>query len=266
MLVYATVTFVEASSLGRRPVIGYLELVCPAMQISLMVSPMLLVFDGVRKLNVQDLPLQVFQSQATCNVLGIAYAIQVSNPAVLVTNLFGLMCQTFYLSGVHYVRASNTGWFWYSAKLSILFNAGVYVGIAQMPLGLLGNAITLGNVILYASPLVKLVTVLRTRNATSIPTAYTVVACLNNAIWSVYGMLIPDMVIFLPSFLGLQLALFQLMLILWSWHWLPFDLGYLLLLCPTGHAVDGAPKKEELESKADDKEEFIQLKEMQSLS
>eukprot|EP00971_Amphidinium_carterae_P021181 418188-Amphidinium_carterae.1 len=48
-----------------------------------------------------------------------------------------------------------------------------------------------------------------------------------------------------------------------SWHWLPFDLGYLLLLCPTGHAVDGAPKKEELESKADDKEEFIQLKERQ---
>eukprot|EP00403_Amphidinium_massartii_P021658 CAMPEP_0178396178 /NCGR_PEP_ID=MMETSP0689_2-20121128/13597_1 /TAXON_ID=160604 /ORGANISM="Amphidinium massartii, Strain CS-259" /LENGTH=278 /DNA_ID=CAMNT_0020016849 /DNA_START=96 /DNA_END=929 /DNA_ORIENTATION=+ len=256
VVIGAAVAFFESGALDKASVVSFLELLCPVMQIGLMISPLPIVFDAVRRLNVQDLPLQVFQSQAACNVLGVAYAIQVSNSAVLVTNMFGLLCQTFYLSGEHFVRTSNTGWFWFSAKLSLIFNAGVYICIDRLPLGILGKAITVGNVILYASPLAKLGAVLKTKNASSIPTAYTVVACINNAIWSVYALLLPDMVIFLPSFLGFQLACFQMILILWSKQRLPFDLGYLLLICSSG-GYPGSPVMQK--AKSDAPEELIQL-------
>merc|ERR1719261_2358796 len=61
----------------------------------------------------------------------------------------------------------------------------------------------------------------------------TVVSFLSNALWSLYGCLIKDMVVTLPSVLGYLLCGFQVLLLLWCHSKLPFDLGFLLLPCRT---------------------------------
>ena len=45
------------------------------------------------------------ESQAACNILGLAYGIQRTLLAVLITNMFGLACQILFLSFDHYIRS-----------------------------------------------------------------------------------------------------------------------------------------------------------------
>merc|ERR1719158_2393476 len=84
------------------------------------------------------------------------------------------------------------------------------------------------NLVLFASPLTKLGEILRTRNSTSLPIAMTTMFFSSNAMWTIYGHLIEDMVVHLSSVLGFILSTFQLLVIAWCRHLLPFDLGFLL--------------------------------------
>mmetsp|Transcript_59893 Transcript_59893/g.106522 ORF Transcript_59893/g.106522 Transcript_59893/m.106522 type:complete len:345 (+) Transcript_59893:100-1134(+) len=206
-----------------------LSLACPLITIASYVAPTPMVLAAVRKMNAQDLPMLVVQSQAACNVLGIAYALQITNAAVLVTNMFGLACQILFLTGEHYVRLYNTQWFWFSIKLTTLLNVGICFFSQLVPVNLLGQCITVFNLALYASPLTKLGGVLRTRNSSAFPPVMTSISVANNAFWTLYALLIEDPVVLLPSLLGLLASSLQVLAILWCRHFLPFDLKFLLL-------------------------------------
>merc|ERR1712226_1320659 len=147
--------------------------------------------------------------------------------------MIGLACQTLFLCGDHYVRTLNTEWIVFAIKLSFLFNGGLYFFSVLSPLSLLGNAITVFNVVLFGVPLTKIGIILRTRNASSIPQMMTFIAVINNAVWSLYALLIEDSVLLLPSLLGYFLSSFQVLLIFWCKGALPFDLDFLLLLVPS---------------------------------
>lgn len=214
-----------------------LSVSCPLITMTALVSPIPVVLDAVQALNAQNLPLQVFQSQAACNILGICYGIQITNPAVLVTNVFGLGMQILYMSGDHYVRNSNTDWAPFALKLSLVFNLGVFVFASHTPVNVLGHFITIFNIVLYAVPLAKLGSILRTRNASSLPTTMICVNVLNNAVWALYALLIEDMVVLLPSVLGFLLSSFQVLVILWCNNGLPYDLSYLLLRARDGSGL-----------------------------
>jgi len=207
----------------------YLSMACPLLTMVQFVSPAPLVIEAIQLLNVQNLPTQVFQSQIICNVLGGAYGLQITNMAVLATNMFGLACQILWLAGDHFVRCSDTSWVWFSIKMSTMLNIGFYVAAVVMPIELLGHCITIFNIVLFAAPLSKLGNILRTRNASSLPTTMTVITTVTNAVWILYATMIQDDVVLIPSVLGYLLSAFQIQLIMWSHHLLPFDLGFLLL-------------------------------------
>lgn len=208
-----------------------LSICCPGITMVQFISPIPIVLEAVSKMSAANLPVQVFQSQAICNILGISYGIQIHNPAVLVTNLFGLGCQTMYLASDHYVRSSNTQWTWFVACGIGIFNCGLYYFAQVASITLLGHMITLFNVILFAAPLAKLGTILRTRSAASLPAAMIYISVVNNGAWALFALLLDDMVLLLPSVLGYMLSAFQVLVILWCRGILPWDLSFLLLPC-----------------------------------
>merc|ERR1719188_1521984 len=195
------------------------------------VSPTLVVLEAISKMSAQNLPLQVFQSQAICNILGISYGIQIHNSAVLVTNLFGLGCQTIYLASDHYIRSSNMQWSWFVTRMTVLYNIGLYFFSEVSSITMLGHMITIFNVILFAAPLAKLGTIPRTRSAASLPAAMIYISVLNNGSWTLFALLLDDMVLLLPSVLGYMLSAFQVLVILWCRGVLAWDLSFLLLPC-----------------------------------
>lgn len=95
------------------------------------------------------------RSQASCNICSIAYGLQISNVAVLISNMFGLLCQVLFLAADNYIRTINSGWLFFSVRLSTLFNTGLVLLTALAPLSMVGHSITIVTVVMYASPLSK---------------------------------------------------------------------------------------------------------------
>jgi len=237
-LVDAVLTFVALSfAASILWVVAYLCQVTPA--------PM--VIQAVRRMSAQNLPLAVFKSQAICNVLGISYGLQIHNAAVLFTNMFGLACQITFLAGNHYIRNANQDWLWFSTKFAVVLNASIYFFARVLPINLLGQAITIFNIILYSSPLMQLGGALRLRNSSSFPLGMTSMSVANNASWTVYALLIEDIVVLLPSILGYELSFFQVLVIMWCRGSLPFDLSYLLIFYGKRRESSGSEAEEDTE-------------------
>lgn len=221
----------EAGIVGKSKLKTVLSLLCPMITMTQFISPTPVVLDALRKMDVQNLPVPVFQSQSACNIFGLSYGIRIQNQVVLASNLFGLGCQISFLASNHYVQAGNDQWMGFATKLVISFNVMLYTCTQLISLNVLGQITTAVNVILFAAPLAKLGVILKTRNATSLPTAMTSISCLSNAVWTLYALLIDDLIVLLPSLLGFILSFFQVLVLLWCFHLLPFDLGFLLLPC-----------------------------------
>mmetsp|Transcript_14923 Transcript_14923/g.26560 ORF Transcript_14923/g.26560 Transcript_14923/m.26560 type:complete len:311 (+) Transcript_14923:65-997(+) len=219
-----------------------LSIVCPLVTMTQFMSPFPVVVDAVRKVDGKDLPLPVFQSQIVCNILGLSYAIQVHNTSILCCNLWGLAAQILFLSSARFANQTKGAWLIYGMQMTVVLNVGLYFFAAILPMTLLGHLITLFNIVLFASPLAKLGDVLRTRSAASLPVAIIAVTFVSNGLWTMFGILIEDQVVLLPSLLGFMLSTFQVLLILWCHHKLPFDLAFLLL--PWGNKAQSSQDME----------------------
>jgi uncharacterized protein with PQ loop repeat len=238
-LLYGTAALAEAGIVNKGQLKMTLSLVCPAVTMTQFISPIPVVLDALRKMDVQNLPVPVFQSQSACNILGLSYGIRIQNVVVLANNMFGLGCQIAFLGSYHYVQAGNDQWLGFATKLALLFNVMLYTCTQLISINLLGQITTAVNVILFAAPLAKLGIILKTRNATSLPTAMTVISAISNAVWTLYALLIDDLIVLLPSLLGFMLSFFQVLVLLWCFHILPFDLSFLLLPCRASAAKTG---------------------------
>lgn len=240
--IWGIISFTEAGLIEKQTLKIFLSLLCPILTMIGFISPCAAVFAAVVRMSANALPTAVYRVQAACNVAGLAYALKIMHTPVLVTNMFGLGCQILFLTADHYVRANNSSWVIFAAKLSVLLNVSLCVCALALPLPLLGHIIAFLNVLLSAAPLSELCTVLRTRNAGSIPLGITLVSTVSCLAWSMYGLLLEDMVVLLPSVLGYILAAFEVLLVLWCRRSLPFDLSYLLLIFPvTSTETSGAP-------------------------
>jgi len=83
----------------------------------------------------------------------------------------------------------------------------------QDPSTFIGNGAILFCLLMFASPLAALKTVLKSRSAKSIPLPFTLATILNCALWSVFGLLeIHDFNVYFPNLLGLSFGLVQLSL------------------------------------------------------
>lgn len=90
-----------------------------------------------------------------------------------------------------------------------------------------GVACTLSSVMLFTVPLTGLGTIIRTRNSDSLPIVIVAMMIICNGTWGLYGHLVKDPVVYVPSVIGLLLSILQLLLVLWCrnllFRWMDFS-------------------------------------------
>jgi len=103
----------------------------------------------------------------------------------------------------------------YCSAIFMVFTALIasYLG-TELASNIIGNLGVLVCIVLVASPLAALKTVIQTRSAESIPLPFTLTCILNCFLWFVYGIDINDFHIYVPNMLGLLASLAQFALIL----------------------------------------------------
>lgn len=122
---------------------------------------------------------------------------------------------------VYYVNSSNQRCHVLRlAVITLLFNVGTtaytILGNSMKPTHELAH--TVGAIaiacgfLLYASPLATISHVLQTKSTASIPIAMVTVGALSNAIWIVYGFLLHDLILVIPTVVNTSLCVLQLIL------------------------------------------------------
>jgi len=224
--IWGIVSLTVMGLIEARAMTAFLAVLAPLVTMTQYVAPVPVVLEATQTMSAANLSKVSFQLQAGCNILSMSYGIQVSNPTVLISNLFGLGCQIAYLAAELHIRSPGTSWLSFFVEMAAMMNSSLFLFAAYTPVRILGHGITVLNIALCAVPLLKLGGILRTRMNT-LPTAMILVAVANNGVWSLYGFLINDSVLLLPSVIGYVLSVFQMLVILWCKAKLPFDLVFL---------------------------------------
>ena len=177
--------------------------------------------------SVGNLPLLPYSSMIANCVLWMVYGILRKETKVWFTNLIGLLFGLFYflqfikhtppnstslpgtvrqhLQGCLAIIAGSAAWV-FACYLTVR-RKGMWMSFAA---GFIGNSAVMFCMLMFASPLVALAAVLRTRSAKSIPLPFTLATILNCFLWSVAGLGdFNDFNIYFPNLLGLAFGLIQ---------------------------------------------------------
>jgi len=150
-------------------------------------------------------------------VIWLKYGLLANVSQLIYTQSISLICQLFSIIifyGYSRDRRSNNRLLMTSLPLLllVLVKMKYYTDSAEeaiKQLGLLGTFVMSG---MYASPLISLGEVLRTKNCKSIDFGFVSMACLCTACWLLLGLMIGDVFILLPNAFGFIATIFQLSL------------------------------------------------------
>jgi len=194
----------------------------PIVSSGVFLSPVPTVQNIMADQDVGKLPLLPYSSMVVSAFLWTSYGLLKKDSKVWAPNAFGLFCGINYfyqfqkncsvkakdLPGTVSQHIQGTTAF---IALACLLAATLSVEVASNLIGKLGVFVC---VVLFASPLVALKTVIQTKSAKSIPLPFTLTCILNCFLWTVYGIDVRDFNIFFPNFLGLLASLAQFGVIL----------------------------------------------------
>ncbi|CAD7948925.1 unnamed protein product [Amoebophrya sp. A25] len=112
----------------------------------------------------------------------------------------------------------------------------LFICVNYCSLLLVGIAIIASTVFLNLAPLIDLPRVIQSRDPASLDASICVIYLMSNGVWSLYGLILEDFVVLLPSVVSYVLSAFQMLLILWTRRarvteeLCPLDMGFLLAL------------------------------------
>lgn len=174
-----------------------------------------------REKSTGKLPLLPYSSMVANGVVWVIYGVLRDIPSITVANSIGVALGLYYcyefrrhvdpaardLPGTVSQHKLVVTWF-------VLLNLFLVVNLPRrVAAELVGKEGVLVFAILFASPLVALRDVVRSKSAASIPLPFTIACLLNCSLWSVVGLLkMRDFNIYFPSMLGLLCALVQMFL------------------------------------------------------
>mmetsp|Transcript_4894 Transcript_4894/g.11676 ORF Transcript_4894/g.11676 Transcript_4894/m.11676 type:complete len:271 (-) Transcript_4894:128-940(-) len=199
----------------------------PLAAIVVFMAPMPTIQQIERERTVGNLPLLPYSSMIANCVLWFVYGLLLKQSKVWFTNGVGLFFGLYYfLRFIKYTTPKSTslpGSVRQHAQgcLAIIATSAVWVLTCYLTVrrkgmwmsyaaGLIGNTAVLFCLLMFASPLSALQTVLRTRSAKSIPLPFTLATILNCFLWSVAGLgEFKDFNIYFPNLLGLAFGLIQ---------------------------------------------------------
>ena len=233
--------------------LSVLAMLCPILSILCYISPISSVVEMLRHSDDSQFPIAVILAQACQNIASAAYGLQIDNGPFFLSSAVGLMFQVLWLTAWYFVVKMTKSYRSVlvhpalAALLAVLFiSCSVYVLtlVSRDYVGVLSCLLTL---LLCISPLATLGLVVRSRNSASIPIPMSVVMLATNAAWAVYGILLEDNYVFLPSLFGFVITVFQLIVTAWCGGLLFYDLTF--LQWAYGYqSVDGTGVQERSES------------------
>ncbi|KAF4667263.1 hypothetical protein FOL47_003665 [Perkinsus chesapeaki] len=268
----------------RTKLLAILSITCPMISFVGYITPIGSVIRAFKTQDASNLPMPFLLSQAFLCLISISYGISVNSPPIWATNLFGLTTQTLWMAAARWIsgaaslrseekdkptralerRASTKSLPdldgasvssvvpppLYSALLATCLTCLTLTVLSIIPTRIVGFAMCLQGIILSASPLARLGAVLDSRNADSIPLPISLNMVLGNVLWGMFGFYVNDHVIFLPSVVGYTLGVVQILVIMWCWGYLPYDLSF--LKCIFGRSNRNPETSIELAAQDDD--------------
>ena len=197
----------------------------------LFLSPATEVREAVRSNQLCDLNPLPIALMAVVTTSWLAYGLAVADLYVALSNLPGALLSLSYLIGIlpvmqiatsgtagvsanrRELRAVQALLVAGSASSLVLWTAlrfsGASLATAKTWLGLVASAFT---ILLFGSPLSTVRTVVQQRNAASILGRLTVAQIVNATLWTVYGITLRQVFVWVPNGVGLVLGLAQLAL------------------------------------------------------
>eukprot|EP00922_Rhytidocystis_sp_ex-Travisia-forbesii_P041100 GHVS01061336.1.p1 GENE.GHVS01061336.1~~GHVS01061336.1.p1 ORF type:complete len:586 (-),score=138.66 GHVS01061336.1:1961-3718(-) len=139
------------------------------------------------------------------------------------------------------IGADGKGWLAFLMTFSCCISSLLYFS-SWFGAEIVGIACTISNLMLFSVPMSSMGTIIRNRNSDSLPMAMLLMMILCSAVWGVYGYLLKDPVVYVPSLIGYMMAMFQLLIVLWCRGLLPkhVDIAALFaVLFNTRRAPDG---------------------------
>ncbi|KAJ1428536.1 sugar efflux transporter for intercellular exchange-domain-containing protein, partial [Ochromonadaceae sp. CCMP2298] len=160
--------------------------------------------------SVKDLSPIPFLSLMTNSVIATLYGLMRGNPSLILPNfagfLSGLFCSMVY---VKHQKTANTPWYILSASIMATAIFLATKGREKI-LGSLGCVIC---IVMFASPLATIQTVLRDKNTNALPFMLSLFSWLNGLLWGLYGLLVlGDPIVYGPNIVGFFCACLQLSL------------------------------------------------------
>ena len=147
----------------------------------------------------------------------LIYGLLVSNPYIVLSNAPGLLCGLFMvLSGASIGNAAQRKLLErlvLGMSFGLICSGGVISFGGLTAEGAATLAVTVANVFtfaFYAAPLAGLSQVLKARSSASMVLPMIVASWLNAALWTVYGLAISNLGVWLPNSFGVFLATLQL--------------------------------------------------------
>eukprot|EP00585_Thalassiosira_rotula_P008951 CAMPEP_0196145472 /NCGR_PEP_ID=MMETSP0910-20130528/20370_1 /TAXON_ID=49265 /ORGANISM="Thalassiosira rotula, Strain GSO102" /LENGTH=230 /DNA_ID=CAMNT_0041407427 /DNA_START=220 /DNA_END=912 /DNA_ORIENTATION=+ len=210
----------EMSSLATNPLITSLIPKIGIITSTLLYfSPMSAVRAASKDESLGDLNPIPLAIMAISSVCWLVYGLSIQDPYVTLSNVPGCIASIWYITAVLPLvkgdQLKNTQNI-VVALSAITINLWTYLSLThksivkvRSALGLFASALF---IVLSASPLSTIKTVLSTRNSGSILTPLTFAQVTNTALWSAYGLAIKDKFVYGPNLTGLGFGLVQLVL------------------------------------------------------
>lgn len=217
--------------------INALNIICPLLSIFTYIAPVVSVIAMVRESNPSQFPIGVIQAQALQNIACAAYGIQIASEPFFLSSAIGLVFQLLWMTvwlSFKRRQLKNSCWnIWHpvvvSLGLTIIIIISVHI-LSNVSRDVVGVLCVVMSFLLCISPLLTLGIVVRSRNSASIPFFMSIVMLLSNAAWTLYGVLLEDAYVILPSVFGFIITVFQILVTAWCNGFLFYELAFLHLI------------------------------------
>jgi solute carrier family 50 protein (sugar transporter) len=202
------VTMSSGSVPASSPLGQFLSVAPSVAALGCFVLPGLTAWEIRARHSTGSVPVLPFVAMATQCVVWLCYGLLVANATITVPNAFGIVLGSLYtwVYDRNSPPSSRAGLQrYYAGAFVVLALTAVVVLLApvETAVALLGLAGAGGSVFFTASPLVAVLTVLRTRSTESMPLHTSLVMFVNGGLWVAFGYLVqPDPAVWVPNLLG----------------------------------------------------------------
>ncbi|XP_071446567.1 sugar transporter SWEET1 [Hetaerina americana] len=171
--------------------------------------------DIARKGNTEDVPITPFLGGVVVGSLNLKYGYLLQDPAMIQVNIFAILLNIAYVF-VYYLYTASKNEVTMQIIKAIGFVA-LLLGYAQVESPALiefrfGVIVTILMMVLLASPLFSLGTVIKTKSTATLPFPLILSGSVVTFLWLLYGIIIENAFLLFQNIMGLTLLLAQLSL------------------------------------------------------